>query len=106
MELGADSTRKSTIKSQWCASHEGELNGRVCRDLYQSFGRFRGAFHTSVVVRSDENSVSPIMQAVTLQELEASLLEAFELLRKKTTPTGESIEKQIEAASDLLKRKS
>ena len=64
---------------------------------------FRGSMHTSLYVFSEgTSSVSRQAQTVSQSELEKMLEDGFESLRLKVTPTGGTLNDEIERAKAIL----
>ncbi len=64
---------------------------------------FRGKMHTSLVVQTNNaEDVSQAMQTISQEELEQELFEAFELLRRRMSPDGGTVNEEINLAGELL----
>mgnify|MGYP001184566254 CR=1 FL=1 len=64
---------------------------------------FRGNMHTSLVVQTNNaEDVSQAMQTISQEELEKELLKAFELLRRRMSPDGGTVDAEITLADEIL----
>lgn len=63
---------------------------------------FRGAMHTSLFVQSEGKLVSSMMRQITQEELETVLFNAFEQLKRKMSPNGNTVQDEIDQATKFL----
>jgi hypothetical protein len=63
---------------------------------------FRGAMHTSLFIQSDGKLVSSMMRQISQEELETVLFNAFEQLKRKMSPNGNTVQDEINQATQLL----